>query len=606
LPKDWYCGEGKALPFDCDDLLSGNFNNTSLLPKNQPSTVAANDDYILEILQENALVSGSQVEHAINQRQGAESTVDTLIREGIVTQEDVYRAIASNAAMDFVNLEDIQIGEETAKLIDAEVARRYRVVPLGINDIGGVVVAVDNPLNFNSLDAIQAVLQREVEFVCTTPDALNTALVKLYGNALDAVERMEAAMGKILIGDNEVDVSTGSAEGDTGEAPIIKLATMMLLEAYNMRASDIHIEPMEKVLRVRFRIDGVLVETQQPPKKLAAAIVSRLKIMTNTMSIAEKRLPQDGRIQVKMGKKQLDLRVNIIPTTHGESVVMRILDKSALSLGLPQLGFLSDDQELFENLITLPDGILLVTGPTGSGKTTTLYACLNTINKPDKKLITVEDPVEYQMPGINQVQVNADVGMSFPAALRAMLRQAPNIIMIGEIRDAETANIAINAALTGHLVFSTLHTNDAPSAVARLVDIGVQPFLVSSAVRAMVAQRLVRKICPNCKQPYELTDPEVSGLGLDRSQLSEATVLHGAGCEMCKGRGYKGRAGIFEIFRVDDEVRHMINNKSTTVELRKRAREMGMRTLREDGIRKVLTGMTTAEEVISATMSDAE
>jgi type II secretory ATPase GspE/PulE/Tfp pilus assembly ATPase PilB-like protein len=357
---------------------------------------------------------------------------------------------------------------------------------------------------------------------------------------------------------------------------------------------------------VRFRIDGVLVETQQPPKKLAAAIVSRLKIMTNTMSIAEKRLPQDGRIQVKMGKKQLDLRVNIIPTTHGESVVMRILDKSALSLGLPQLGFLSDDQELFENLITLPDGILLVTGPTGSGKTTTLYACLNTINKPDKKLITVEDPVEYQMPGINQVQVNADVGMSFPAALRAMLRQAPNIIMIGEIRDAETANIAINAALTGHLVFSTLHTNDAPSAVARLVDIGVQPFLVSSAVRAMVAQRLVRKICPNCKQPYELTDPEVSGLGLDRSQLSEATVLHGAGCEMCKGRGYKGRAGIFEIFRVDDEVRHMINNKSTTVELRKRAREMGMRTLREDGIRKVLTGMTTAEEVISATMSDAE
>ena len=536
--------------------------------------MAANDDYILEILQENALISGEQVEYALEHRQGTESTLDSLIRHHVVTQDDVYRAIASNAAMDFVNLDEVQVPEDVVQLISPEIARRYRVVPVGKNDLGGIVVAVDNPLNFDALDAIQAVLQREVEFVCATPTAVNTTLVKLYGTALDAVERMEQTMGKILIGDNEVDVSTGSAEGDTGEAPIIKLATMMLLEAYNMRASDIHIEPLEKTLRVRFRIDGVLVETQQPPKKLASAIISRLKIMTNTMSIAEKRLPQDGRIQVKMGKKQIDLRVSIIPTTHGESVVMRILDKSALSLGLPQLGFLSDDQEQFEKLITLPDGILLVTGPTGSGKTTTLYACLNTINKPDKKLITVEDPVEYQMAGINQVQVNAEVGMSFPAALRAMLRQAPNIIMIGEIRDAETANIAINAALTGHLVFSTLHTNDAPSAVARLVDIGVQPFLVSSAVRAMVAQRLVRKICPNCKAPYELLDAEVSGLGLDRSQLHDATVLQGAGCEACKHRGYKGRAGIFEIFVVDDEVRHMVNNKSTTVELRKRAREM--------------------------------
>lgn len=568
--------------------------------------MAANDDYILEILQENALISREQIEYAVEHQKGAESTLDSLIRHHVVTQDDVYRAIATNAAMDFVNLDEVQVSEDVVQLIPPEIARRYRVVPVGKNDLGGIIIAVDNPLNFDALDAIQAVLQREVEFVCATPTAVNTTLVKLYGTALDAVERMEQTMGKILIGDSEVDVSTGTAEGDTGDAPIIKLATMMLLEAYNMRASDIHIEPLEKVLRVRFRIDGVLVETQQPPKKLASAIISRLKIMTNTMSIAEKRLPQDGRIQVKMGKKQIDLRVSIIPTTHGESVVMRILDKSALSLGLPQLGFLSDDQEQFEKLITLPDGILLVTGPTGSGKTTTLYACLNTINKPDKKLITVEDPVEYQMAGINQVQVNADVGMSFPAALRAMLRQAPNIIMIGEIRDAETANIAINAALTGHLVFSTLHTNDAPSAVARLVDIGVQPFLVSSAVRAMVAQRLVRKICPSCKTPYELLDAEVSGLGLDRSQLHEASVMHGAGCEACKHRGYKGRAGIFEIFEVDDEVRHMVNNKSTTVELRKRAREMGMRTLREDGIRKVLAGMTTAEEVISATMSDAE
>jgi general secretion pathway protein E/type IV pilus assembly protein PilB len=324
------------------------------------------------------------------------------------------------------------------------------------------------------------------------------------------------------------------------------------------------------------------------------------------MSIAEKRLPQDGRIQVQVGQRQVDLRVSTVPTTHGESIVMRILDKSSLQLGLPQLGFLSDDQEVFERLITLPDGILLVTGPTGSGKTTTLYACLNYINRPDRKLITVEDPVEYQMAGINQVQVNAEIGMTFPAALRSMLRQAPNIIMVGEIRDADTANIAINASLTGHLVFSTLHTNDAPSAVARLVDIGVQPFLVASAVRAMVAQRLVRKICPKCKKPADLLPSDMRALGVDASQVALSSICKGAGCDHCRNSGYKGRAGIFEIFVVDDEIRHMINDHATTLQLRRRARESGMRTMREDGIRKVLSGMTTAEEVISVTMGDRE
>jgi len=349
-----------------------------------------------------------------------------------------------------------------------------------------------------------------------------------------------------------------------------------------------------------------LVEMQNPPKKLQSAIISRLKIMTGSMSIAEKRVPQDGRIQVKIGKKSLDLRVSTIPTTHGESVVMRILDKSSLALGLPQLGFFSDDQELFEQMIGLPDGILLVTGPTGSGKTTTLYACLNTINRPDRKIITVEDPVEYQMSGINQVQVNADIGMTFPAALRSILRQAPNIIMIGEIRDAETANIAINASLTGHLVFSTLHTNDAPSAVARLVDIGVQPFLVSSSVRAILAQRLVRKLCPECKQPHELTPDEMLALRLDATQMGDANIMRAVGCDACRHLGYKGRMGLFEIFRIDDEVRMMVNEHASTLQLRKRARELGMRTLREDGVRKVLAGATTAEEVISITMGDAD
>jgi len=566
--------------------------------------VAANDDYILEILIENSLVTKGQLEAARAAVKPGKTVILTLIDKGLITQEDVARAVASNAAMDFVSLDGIIVPSEVTQLISADAARRYRAVPVATTELGGVVVAVDDPLNFDTLDGIQAVLQREVEFICTTPDSMNAAIMKYYGTAEDAVASMESLAGGILIGGAKVNVE--GVEGETGDAPIIKLVTMMLVEAYNSRTSDIHVEPLEKRLRVRFRIDGVLHEMQNPPKKLQAAIVSRLKIMTGTMSIAEKRLPQDGRIQVKLGKKQLDLRVSTIPTAHGESVVMRILDKSSLSLGLPQLGFLSDDQEVFEKLLRLPDGILLVTGPTGSGKTTTLYSCLNYINKPDRKIITVEDPVEYQMTGINQVQVNAEVGMTFPAALRAMLRQAPNIIMIGEIRDPETANIAINAALTGHLVFSTLHTNDAPGAVARLVDIGVQPFLVSSAVRAMMAQRLVRKVCPNCKQPAELTDLEISALGVDRSQLSEASVMKGAGCEKCKGLGAKGRMGIFEIFVVDDEVRHMVNSRATTVLLRKKAREMGMRTLREDGIRKVLSGMTTAEEVISATMSDAD
>ena len=562
--------------------------------------MAQNDDYITEILLESALISKSQVERARAEKEKDEPIVDALVRQGAVTQEDVTRALAAQAQMDFVDISAISVSDEVVKLVPRDLAKRFKVVPVAESE-SGLMIAISDPLDFDTFDALHHLLSRDLEFVCATPSAIRTAFRKYYGTADEAADELEAGLGHIEI---TGEGGTGGAEGDAVDAPIIKMVTMMLLEAYNMRASDIHLEPLEKRFRVRFRVDGVLAEMNNPPKKLQSAIISRLKIMTGSMSIAEKRLPQDGRIQVKMGKKSIDLRVSSVPTVHGESIVMRILDKSALSLGLPQLGFLSDDQEIFERLITLPDGILLVTGPTGSGKTTTLYACLNYINRPDKKLITVEDPVEYQMNGINQVQVNADIGMTFPAALRSILRQAPNVIMIGEIRDADTANIAINASLTGHLVFSTLHTNDAPSAVARLVDIGVQPFLVSSAVRAIVAQRLVRKVCPNCRQPYEMTEGEMSALGIDYTQISESTVVKGIGCENCKQRGYRGRAGIFEMFLIDDEVRHMVNNKANTVDLRKRAREMGMRTLREDGIRKVLSGMTTAEEVISVSMGD--
>jgi type IV pilus assembly protein PilB len=340
------------------------------------------------------------------------------------------------------------------------------------------------------------------------------------------------------------------------------------------------------------------------PKRLLSAIIGRIKIMTGSMALDEKRVPQDGRIQIAFQDKELDMRVSIIPTIHGESVVMRVLDKSSLRLGLSDLGFLSDDQEMFEKKLALPDGIILVTGPTGSGKTTTLYACLNYINRPDKKIITVEDPVEYELPGINQVMVKEEVGMTFAAALKSMLRQAPNIIMLGEIRDAETAGIAIQAALTGHLVFSTLHTNDAPSAVARLTDIGVKPFLTASAVRSILAQRLVRKLCNDCKTPSALDEDAMRHLRLDQGQMAGANIMGPNGCNRCRHSGFRGRLAVLEIFNFDDEVRAMVTQETSTPALRKRARELGMRTLREDGVRKVLAGMTTAEEVIESTMAD--
>jgi len=566
--------------------------------------VTTNEDYVIEILLDAALVTKSQVERAkADAAKGRHGVIQTLIDQGALTQEDVTRSLAAHSSMDFVDLSQMTVSPEVIATITGELARRFKVIPIAQVD-SGLMVAIGDPLNYETFDTLSFLLKRPVEFVCATPQQIQSGLIKYYGSADEAADILSKQLGDgIIIGDMAV---SETGETETGDAPIIKMVTMMLLEAYKARASDIHLEPLEKRFRVRFRVDGELHEMQNPPKKLQSAITSRLKIMTGSMSIAEKRVPQDGRIQVKIGKKSIDLRVSTIPTNHGESIVMRILDKSSLTLGLPELGFLSDDQDVFERLITLPDGILLVTGPTGSGKSTTLYACLNYINKPDRKIITVEDPVEYQMNGINQVQVNADIGMTFPAALRSMLRQAPNIIMIGEIRDLETANIAINASLTGHLVFSTLHTNDAPSAVARLVDIGTAPFLVSSSVRAIVAQRLVRRLCPNCKEPHELTEAEIRALRLDPSQAHGANVMKAKGCDQCRHIGYKGRLGIFEIFVINDEVRFMINDKASTIQLRKKAREIGMRTLREDGVRKVLAGVTTAEEVIAATMADAD
>ena len=479
--------------------------------------MTANEEYILELLQDSGMVTGSQVFEAREHvTANGGSAVDALIVLGFITEEDITRTVAAASNMEFVDLSQILVKPEVIELLARDKAYRYKAIPIAVND-DALVVAVSDPLNFDTVDNLRFLLKREIEMVCATPEQIKQSLVKYYGSAEEAGDIL---MGELGTGElSGIDLATsGPDDSNSGDSAIIKLVSLLILEAFKIRASDIHLEPLEKRFRVRFRIDGVLQEMQNPPKKLQSAIVSRIKIMSGTMSIAEKRLPQDGRIQVKMGKKAIDLRVSTIPTNHGESVVMRILDKSGLTLGLPDLGFLSDDQGTFERMITLPDGILLVTGPTGSGKTTTLYACLNVINRPDRKIITVEDPVEYQMAGINQVQVNADIGMTFPAALRSMLRQAPNIIMIGEIRDFETASIAINASLTGHLVFSTLHTNDAPGAVARLVDMGVKPFLVATSIRAILAQRLVRKLCPNCKKPGPLSDEELKALRITHSQ----------------------------------------------------------------------------------------
>ena len=361
-------------------------------------------------------------------------------------------------------------------------------------------------------------------------------------------------------------------------------------------------EPLEKRFRVRYRIDGVLNEVENPPKYLQKNILSRLKLMAG-MDLSEHRVTQDGRIMIGAMGRDLDLRVSNIPTTHGESIVMRILDKSSVMLGIPELGFLADDQELIDKIINFPDGIFLVTGPTGSGKTTSLYAFLHSLNQPTRKIITAEDPVEYELSGINQVQIRDDIGLTFSAALRSMLRQAPNIIMVGEIRDLETGDTAINAALTGHLVFSTLHTNDAPSAVTRLIDMGIKPFLVASAVRAIMAQRLLRKVCRNCCEDLEPTEAELTSLGLPTDFFAEADLKFGRGCSECS-KGYKGRLGIFEIFIVDESVQELIFEKVSASQIRERARALGMRTLREDGLRKVAAGITTLAEVIRVTAAD--
>jgi general secretion pathway protein E/type IV pilus assembly protein PilB len=601
----------RAGSFRCESLTTN--RSLRILAEQRVHRMSAKDEFILEILFDVGLISHEQEAKARAAVQSTNrSVVEELVATGDLSELDLTKALANQYGMDFVTLAEHAIPDDVIQMIPRHVARRYRIVPLWKID-STLTVAISDPMDMDAVDSLRYLLKgsvNNVEPVVALRSEIDNAISRYYGSIDDTMENImqEATEANIELAGpqspGELAITEDQEATDT-DAPIIKLVSMVILDAFRSRASDIHMEPLERKFRIRYRIDGVLQEVESPPKRLQPAIISRVKIMAN-LSIAEKRVPQDGRIRIPVMGRTLDLRVSSIPTVHGESIVMRILDKQSLMLGLPQLGFFTDDQATFERLITLPDGIILVTGPTGSGKTTTLYACLHFINRPDRKIITVEDPVEYELAGINQVHVNSEIGLTFASALRSILRQAPNVIMIGEIRDLETANIAVNASLTGHLVFSTLHTNDAPSAITRMLDIGVKPFLIASSLRAIMAQRLVRKVCNNCKQPYQPTDYEMHALNLTPQMLEKATLFRGVGCSECKNLGYRGRMGIFEILVVDEEIRRMIYDRVSSTEIRKRGRELGMRTLREDGVRKVLAGITTPEEVLSITQKDED
>ena len=568
------------------------------------------DEFVLQLLTDKGLLEESAIETArakVNESEydGSEdtATLEALVADQSITHQQIADVLADEFNMETVNLADVRVSAEALEVVPFELANRYKVMPLEVDD-SEVELAVFDPLDMDAIDSISHVIKRSINCRVAPLEEIDKAIHQYYEGAQSgAVDDIFSGIDDPDAAPSLIDLPSGE-DASEEEAPIIKYVHMVISEALKRRASDIHMEPLEKRFRVRYRIDGVLHEVENPPKPLQPSIVSRIKLMSN-VSIAEKRVPQDGRININVGAKIIDLRVSTLPTAFGESIVMRILDKEGLNLGLPQLGFFSDDQAAFERIIALPDGVFLVTGPTGSGKSTTLYSALNCINHPDRKIITVEDPVEYEMPGVNQVQVRRDVGMTFSAALRSMLRQAPNIIMVGEIRDKETAEIAINAALTGHMVFSTLHTNDAPSAVSRLIDIGIKPFLVAAAVRAVLAQRLVRRNCPNCRVPFEHDEKLLNSLGIRSDQIADASFMKGEGCVKCNGTGFRGRVGVFEMFQVNEELQSMIYEEASLVALRDKAREMGMRNMREDGIRKIIGGITTPQEVLHATVSDS-
>jgi len=573
-----------------------------------------NERILRNALEEAGLVSRERIVAAEQyaQEKGV-AFEEGLVQMGIVEPADILQAVAESVGMKVAHLSECRPEKEVIELISKDQAAKYSAIPIARNG-NTVQVAISDPFDVETMDLLTVLLgelQCRVEFLLAERESIERALERFYTGDEARLEEMFRNITQsediVRISEEMKDESIQSLAASIDESkleqddsPIIRLVDKILEQAIRARASDIHFEPFEKIFRVRFRIDGVCQEFEAPPKRLQAAILSRLKLLAG-MDLAEKRIPQDGRIQTKVDERAIDFRVNALPGLFGESVVLRILDKGAVLLGLEQVGFAQEQQDIFQKLILKPNGIILITGPTGSGKTTTLYAALNTINTVDRKIITVENPVEYRIEGINQVQINDDIGLTFALSLRTILRQAPNVILVGEIRDQETAEIAIRAALTGHLVFSTLHTNDAPSAATRLTEMGVKPFLIASSVQAVLAQRLVRKICKECKYSYKPDPLVLEDFGLDPAQYEDALLYQGRGCDNCNYSGYKGRTAIFEIMIMSEELQNLILEHRPAEEIRDKAREQGMSLLREDGVIKAFRGETTLTEVARIT-----
>ena len=564
-----------------------------------------------ELLIKAQLLDDAQLEQALEeQKQTGGRLGEHLVRLGFVTEEDILDCLSQQYGVPSINLRHFEIDESIIRLIPSDVARKYQFIP--VSKTGATLtVAMADPTNVFAMDDITFITGYRVEPVVASEEALREAIDKYYGTThalelkkvMDDLSSVEEASLEVLEEDEDLDVADLEASAD--EAPVVRLVNLILTDAIKRGASDIHVEPYEKTYRVRFRIDGVLYEIMNPPMRLKESIASRLKILSK-LDIAEKRLPQDGRIKLKMklaGKlKELDYRVSTLPTLHGEKIVMRLLDKDNLMLDMTKLGFEKSSLKRFEEAIFQPYGMVLVTGPTGSGKTNTLYSSLTRINTPEVNIMTAEDPVEFQLPGVNQCQMKESIGLNFAAALRSFLRQDPNIILVGEIRDFETAEIAIKAALTGHLVLSTLHTNDAPSTITRLMNMGIEPFLVATSVNLVVAQRLIRRICQQCKQEEDVPVQALLNIGFSEAEAPNIKLYKGRGCDACNQRGYKGRIALYEVMSISDDVRELILSGATAIELRQKALEEGMITLRQSGLQKIRDGITTIEEVVRETV----
>jgi type IV pilus assembly protein PilB len=563
-----------------------------------------------EILVKEALITQDQLQKALEfQRSNGGKLGSCLTKMGFITDDDITGVLSRQYGVPSINLKYYEIDPTVIKLIPQDTATRYQVVPL--SRVGSVLtIAMTDPTNVFAMDDIKFMTGFNVEPVVASESAIGEAIVRFYGGVETNHEELSNLMKDL--DDQELEVSTEETELDTAtlekaaeEAPIIKLVNLILTDSVKRGASDIHLEPYELEMRVRFRVDGVLQTVMSPPLRLKDAITSRIKIMAK-LDIAEKRLPQDGRIMIKYKadgkKKELDFRVSTVPTLFGEKIVMRLLDKENLRLDMTKLGFEPESLKKFERNILKPYGMVLVTGPTGSGKTNTLYSSVARLNQVDTNIMTAEDPVEFQLAGINQVQMKEQIGLNFAAALRAFLRQDPNIILVGEIRDFETAEIAVKAALTGHLVLSTLHTNDAPSTISRLMNMGIEPFLVATSVNLICAQRLVRRICSNCKEELEVPEQALVDAGYTPEEVKTVKIYHGKGCTICNKGGYKGRTGLYEVMEINDEMRELILVGASALELKKKAIEMGMITLRRSGLIKVSLGQTTMEEVLRETV----